>query len=87
LWHDAKGRIAETEEAAIAMHQLSKHAPTTTDTHATVEGLLEVVFSMQSMLRIYNEDQWDQLVCELHDSQSNETAKYGHEPYGTRNQE
>lgn len=62
MWHDARGGIAESEEAAIARQQLSKHAPTATDTHATVEGLLEMVSSVQSMLRLYSVDQWEQLV-------------------------
>jgi hypothetical protein len=37
-----------------------KHAPTSTipepSCHSTVEEFLEAVFSMQSMLRLYNED-------------------------------
>jgi hypothetical protein len=36
----------EPEEATIAMQWPSKHIPVATDTHATIEELQEVVFSM-----------------------------------------
>jgi hypothetical protein len=62
LWHDAKRRIEEPEEVTVARQQRSKHAPTATDMHATIEELLEGVFSVQSILRLYNKDQRDQLV-------------------------
>lgn len=39
-----------------------KHTPMVTDMHTTLEELLEAEFSVQSMLRPYNEDQWDKLV-------------------------
>jgi hypothetical protein len=42
--------------AAITRKGLGKHVPVTTDTHATIE-LLEAVFSMQSVSRIYKEGQ------------------------------
>jgi hypothetical protein len=54
-----KGRIAEPEEtaiAAIARELLGKHASTVTDTHATIEELLEAMFSVCSAPRLYNED-------------------------------
>jgi hypothetical protein len=35
----------------------SHHMIATTDKHAAMEDLLEVVFSVQSMLKLYNEDQ------------------------------
>jgi hypothetical protein len=41
--------------AAIAWEQLDKHVSVAMDVHTTIE-LLEAVFSMQSMLRLYNED-------------------------------
>jgi hypothetical protein len=34
------------------------------DLHATVEELLEEVFSMQSMPRLRDEDQWDQFISQ-----------------------
>jgi hypothetical protein len=39
---------------AIARQQLGKHTPGATDIHVTREEILEVVFSVQSMLRLYN---------------------------------
>jgi hypothetical protein len=38
---------------AAAREQLGKHVPAAADTHATIEGLLEMVFSIQSMQRGY----------------------------------
>jgi hypothetical protein len=40
--------------AAIARQRLSKHDLTATDTHTTMEELLEAVCSVQSMQRLYN---------------------------------
>jgi hypothetical protein len=42
---------------AVARQRLSKHAPVATNTHVTIEELLEADFSMQSMQRLYNEGQ------------------------------
>jgi hypothetical protein len=39
------------EEVATARQRLGKHAPMARNTHATIEDLLEAVFSMRSMLR------------------------------------
>jgi hypothetical protein len=36
---------------------LDKHVPVATGMYTTIEELLEGVFSTQSMLRLYNEDQ------------------------------
>jgi hypothetical protein len=33
--------------------------------HTTREKLLEAVFSMDSILRLYNKDQWDMAVIEI----------------------
>jgi hypothetical protein len=41
---------------AVTRQLLSKHAPAATNTHVT-EAMLEAVFSVQSMPRLYNEDQ------------------------------
>jgi hypothetical protein len=35
-----------------------------TNTHATMEELLLVMFSVQSVLRLYSEDQWEKSVSE-----------------------
>jgi hypothetical protein len=37
---------------------LVKHVPAATDTHATIEVLLETVFSIRSVKRDYKEDKW-----------------------------
>jgi hypothetical protein len=40
----------EPEEMVIARQWLSKHVPAAMHTQATIEELLDVVFSVQSML-------------------------------------
>jgi hypothetical protein len=45
-----KAGILEPEETAVAVQQLGKHVPMVTNTHATIEGLLDAVFSMLSVL-------------------------------------
>jgi uncharacterized protein (DUF1697 family) len=37
-------------------------APAATNTHATIEELLEAMFSMQCMSRLRSEDEWEKLV-------------------------
>jgi hypothetical protein len=44
------------------MQLQGEHTPMATDTHTTLEELLETEFSVQSTLRPYNEDQWDKSV-------------------------
>jgi hypothetical protein len=49
---------------AMARQKLAKHTPVAKDMHTTIE-LLEAVISVQSMLKLYNEDKRDKLVsCE-----------------------
>jgi hypothetical protein len=50
-----KARIVETEEISIAT-QSRKHVLAATNMNATIEKLLETVFSMQSMLKLYEEE-------------------------------
>jgi ribosome-interacting GTPase 1 len=45
----------EPEELAVARQQLNKHVSVAMDMQATIKELLETMFSMQSMLRIYSE--------------------------------
>jgi hypothetical protein len=56
------GRACRTsggEEIALVSRQLlGKHVPVATDTHATIEVLLETVFSSRSVQRGYEEDNW-----------------------------
>jgi hypothetical protein len=42
-----KPGILEPEETAVIMQRLGKHIPTATDTHATIEELLDAVFSVR----------------------------------------
>jgi hypothetical protein len=44
----------EPEEMAVARQWLDKHVSAATDMHATIEELLETMFSMQSILRLYS---------------------------------
>jgi hypothetical protein len=45
----------EPKETAIARQRLGKHALAAMDTHATMDELLEAVFIMRSMPRLYKE--------------------------------
>jgi hypothetical protein len=45
----------EPDEADLVRQRLDKHVSEATDTHATTEELLEVVFSVRSVLRLYSE--------------------------------
>jgi hypothetical protein len=54
-----------SETAFISRQQLGKHITATTDTHATIEALLEMVFSTRSIQRGYNEDNWGDRVSSV----------------------
>jgi hypothetical protein len=60
--------MVEEEEAAIARQQDSKHVSAAMNQDATTEELLEVVYSVQSVLRLYNEDQWKKLFSQRFES-------------------
>jgi hypothetical protein len=47
-----KARSAEQKETTVARERLGKHVPVATDTQATIEELLEAVFSMWSVPRL-----------------------------------
>jgi hypothetical protein len=49
---------------ADARQHHSKHASAVMNTHATIKQLLEVVFSVPSVPKLYNENQWD-LACTI----------------------
>jgi hypothetical protein len=53
----------EAGEMAFARQQLDKHMSTVTDTHAAVEELLEIMFSVWSLPRLYREDTQEKLVA------------------------
>jgi hypothetical protein len=47
-----------SESTFVSKQRLGKHVPAATDTHATIEILLETVFSTRSVQRSYKEDNW-----------------------------
>jgi hypothetical protein len=51
-----KAGIVEPEETSIARKQFRKHVPAATNTQATIEELVEMVFSVGSVPRLYNEE-------------------------------
>jgi hypothetical protein len=42
----------------VSRQQIGKHVPAATDTHTTIELLLETVFSVRSVQSGYKEDNW-----------------------------
>jgi hypothetical protein len=60
-WH-LKGGIVEPEQMAAVRLCLSKHMSAAMDMPATIEELLEAVFSMQSMPRLYSEGHREKFV-------------------------
>jgi hypothetical protein len=57
-----KAGTVKQEEVAIATQWHDKHVSTAMNQQATIEELLEVVFSVWSALRLYGEDQQQKLV-------------------------
>jgi hypothetical protein len=53
----------EPEETAVARQRLDKYMSETTDTHATIEALLEAVVPMRSVPKLYSEGHWEKLAC------------------------
>jgi hypothetical protein len=52
----------------ISRQRLGKHVHAVTDTHATIEVLLETVFPTRSVERGYKEDNWGNRVSSLRES-------------------
>jgi hypothetical protein len=50
--------LANGSETFVCRQRLGKHVPVATDTHATIEVLLETAFSTRSLQRGYKEDYW-----------------------------
>jgi hypothetical protein len=50
-----KGGAVETEETAVAKQRINKHVSAPTDTHTTTDELLEAVFYVRAVLRLYSE--------------------------------
>jgi hypothetical protein len=53
-----KARIVGPEETAVAREWLGDHAFAVRHTHATIEGLLEAMFSILSVPWIYKDARW-----------------------------
>jgi hypothetical protein len=56
------------ETTIVSWKQFDKHVPTATDSHATIEELLETGFSAQSVQRGYKEDKWGDRVSSVRES-------------------
>jgi hypothetical protein len=80
-----KATIFKPEETSVARERLckytvtkhwlsSRHVIAATDTHATIEELLETVFSVWSVPRIYNRDQLLLRVSPSREPRERETA-------------
>jgi hypothetical protein len=48
-----KARVVKQEEASVARQQRGKYVSVTTNKRATIEELLQAVFSIQFMKRLY----------------------------------
>jgi hypothetical protein len=53
-----------SETTFVARQRLGKHVRAATNTHETIEVLLETVFSTRSVPRRYKEDNWGNQVSE-----------------------
>jgi hypothetical protein len=51
-----EGEIMESGKTSVARERFGKHVPATMDTHATIQELLKIVFSMWSVPKLYNEN-------------------------------
>jgi hypothetical protein len=49
-------RLYNVARRVVSRQRFGKHVPAVTDTHATIEVLLETVFSTRSMQRGYKEE-------------------------------
>jgi hypothetical protein len=57
-----------SETTFVARQRLGKHVPAATDTHSTIEVLLETVFSTRFVLRCYKEYIWGNRVSSVRES-------------------
>jgi hypothetical protein len=58
----------DPEITFVSGHDLDKHFPAATDKHATIEVLLETVFSTMFVQRGYKEDSWGNRVSSVRES-------------------
>jgi hypothetical protein len=83
-----KARIPDAEKTFIVRQRLGKHVSAVTNNHAITEELLEAVFSMQSLPRLYKKNQMEfsvSRVCDLPSWVSCDTvaSQRGQEPLNT----
>jgi ribosome-interacting GTPase 1 len=57
-----KARIVEREKTAVARQRSHKYISASTHKHATIEELLDAVFSLRSVTRLYNENEREKRV-------------------------
>jgi hypothetical protein len=60
--------VNSSKTILLSGEQLGTHVPLATDTHATIEVLLETVFSTQSVQRGYKEDNWGNRVSSVQEA-------------------
>jgi hypothetical protein len=51
--------VESRNSAAISRQRPGKHVASAKDRHAEIKEMLEAVFPMWSVLRLYSEDQWE----------------------------
>jgi hypothetical protein len=54
-----------SETISVSRQQFGKHVSAATDTHATIEALLEMGFSARSVKRSFKEDNWGNRVSSV----------------------
>jgi hypothetical protein len=66
----------------VSWQRLGKHVPMATDMLATIEVLLEMVFSAESMHGCYKEDNWGNQVCSVREAvkERDSWKKVGRDP-------
>jgi hypothetical protein len=62
---------------AVYRQRLIKHLPAVTDTHITIEVLLETVFAILSVVRDYKEDKWGKQVSSVRESEASKVHLEG----------
>jgi hypothetical protein len=52
-----------SETTFVSRQRLNKYVPAATDTHATLEVMLETLISTLSVQRVYKADNWGKHLC------------------------
>jgi hypothetical protein len=66
-----------SETTFMSRKRLGKHVPAATDKHAKLEALLETVFYTQSVQMGYEEDNCDNRVSSVRESQEKSQYQFG----------